>query len=258
MDFPSRGRCYEFNNESQILSAYYEPGSRDKHKGLRAGIKRRSSSPVRGECFSCGRVCLSVGSLCSSCLSIERNSNASGDTGYGIARSPFPVPPPKSSASQAERARWLDYVDLEPKRDTGEKPLGPRGEMYKSLIGMGNSPTTLMGGGLEILQGRVTFFKAAKDIVESTLVPQDEPQQARREPRSSRAAHLKTAGSRPPTAAAEVGDSANNTLKRGFVLGRGSVVSPGPLPPKRGRLFSVPRVGEMKTKCQCVCLLCLR
>ena len=85
---------------------------------------------------------------------------------------------------QSERARWLDYVDLEPKRE-GEKPLGPRGEMYKSLINMENSPTTLMGGGLELLQGRVTFYKAAKDIVESTTVPQEEPQQARRS-RSSR------------------------------------------------------------------------
>ena len=33
--------------------------------------------------------------------SIKRSSNASGDTGYGFARSPLPVPPPKRSASQA-------------------------------------------------------------------------------------------------------------------------------------------------------------
>lgn len=62
-------------------------------------------------------------------------------------------------AIQSERARWLDKVDL-----VGSSER----ETHKVMQALPGHPTTLMGGGLELLRGTVESRKATKEILEAT------------------------------------------------------------------------------------------
>ena len=72
--------------------------------------------------------------------------------------------------AQAERARWLDKVEL---------PGSSSGETEKVLQDLPGHPTSLMGGGLELLRQEVADKKITAELLEATTDPQKDKKEKR-------------------------------------------------------------------------------
>ena len=124
------------------------------------------------------------------CMLMELNVHAIEWLGHGM-----------DYCIQAERARWLDKVTL---------PGATEGETEKVLQDLPGHPTSLMGGGLDLLRQEVADKKITKELLEATTDPQNVPKE-KRQGRSKAHAHAergrsaskrsKSGNPRPPSAA---------------------------------------------------------